>query len=118
MTKSARLGLSRNLLAFFETELCGLFRFDQVKFLPPEDASRPIGWSALRRPPFGKYRELISIQFGPYDLSVASPNEAPPLGEIILTHPDGHEVGPLDQTTWQRIGLLIRNNERVLYAAS
>jgi hypothetical protein len=111
--KSARFGLSRHIQIFFETELCGLFRFDQIEFLEPEDAPRPPGMSVLRRPPFGKHREIVAVQFGAYNLSVCSPNEAPPLGEIVLTIRDGHtERGPLDETTWKKIGEFIRTRER------
>lgn len=109
--KSPRVGLSRHIQVFFETELCGRYRFDEVVFLPPEEAARPAGWSPLRRPPFGRHRELVAIQFGAYDLSVASPNEKPPLGEILLVHPDGREYGPLDEATWKRLGNLIRTRE-------
>lgn len=109
--KSARFGLSRHLQVFFETELCGLYRFDEIQILPAEDAPRPEGWSVLRRAPFGKYRELITIRFAMYELSVASPNENPPLGEITLIHPDGEERGPLDHATWKRIGAFIRERD-------
>lgn len=111
MTKSARFGLSRHLQAFFETELCGLYRFDQVVILPAEKAPLPEGWSPLRRSPFGKYRELIIVRFAMYELAVSSPNEKPPLGEITLEHPDGREYGPLDHATWQRIGKIIRERD-------
>lgn len=110
--KSARHGLSRHLLAFFETELCGLFRYQDAELMPAEDAPLPAGWSPLRRPPHGKYRELVAVRFGVYDLSVASPNECPPLGKITLAHPSGDEYGPLDDSTWKRIGAFIRNRER------
>lgn len=117
MTKSARFGLSRHLQVFFETELRGRFRFDEISFLPAEPAPLPDGWHALRRPPFGKYRELIAIRFGQYDMSVASPNEKPPLGEIMLVYPGGQEYGPLDSITWQRIGAFIREREEIEHAA-
>lgn len=115
--KSPRHGLSRHLQVFFETELCGRYRFDRVAFLPAEKAPLPEGWSPLRRSPFGKWRELVAIRFGIYDLSVASPNETPPLGEIRLVHPDGEEYGPLDTATWQRIGKFIREREEISNAA-
>lgn len=109
--KAVRLGLSRHVQVFFETELCGLFRFDQVDFMQPEAAKVPTGWSPLRRPPFGKHREVVEVRFGTYDLSVASPNEVPPLGEVVLTHADGKERGPLDEATWKHIGSIIRERE-------
>jgi len=109
--KSARYALSRHLPVFFETELRGVYRFDEITVLPPEDAPRPEGMSPLRRPPYGKYRELVSARFGSYDLEVYSPNERPPLGEVVLKYPDGEISGPLDQVTWQRLGTFIRNRE-------
>lgn len=112
--KSARYGLSRQLQTFFETELCGLYRFDQAEFLPPEEAARPEGWSHLRRPPYGKWRERIEVRFGVYDLSAASSNESPPLGEIKLASPEGEVSGPLDHETWRRMGEFIWNRERAL----
>lgn len=111
--RSARFGLSRHLQVFFETELCGLFRFDQVEFMQPEAAPLPEGWSKLRRPPFGRNREKVEVRFGTYDLAILSPNEVPPLGEIVLTHAGGVERGPLDEATWKRMGTIIRERERV-----
>lgn len=110
--KSPRLGLSRHVQVFFEVDLCGLFRFDQAEIDQPEQAELPKGWSPLRRPPLGKYREIVSVRFGVYNLRVSSPSEVPPLGEIVLIHPDGRESGPLDETTWKRMGAIVRAFER------
>lgn len=107
--KSARYGLSRHIQAFFDIELRGIFRFDQAAVAPPEEAPR--GELPGMSRPFGKYREIVAIQFGQYDLSVASSNEKPPLGEVMLSCPDGKEFGPLDQVTWQRLGAFIRKQE-------
>lgn len=117
--KSARFGLSRHVQVFFETELCGLYRFDQIEIMMPEDAPRPEGWSVLRRPPFGRHREVITVRFGLYELSVLSPNEAPPLGEVVLELPGDEKVsGPLDEATWKRIGTTIRDRERDIHHAA
>ena len=116
--KSPRIGLSRHVQVFFETELLGLYRFDQAEFAVTEEAPRPPGMSPLRRPPFGWHREIVEVRFGTYDLSVSSPNEAPPLGEIVLVHPDGEERGPLDDTTWKQIGTFIRTREKDLSHAA
>lgn len=112
MIRSARNSLSRHLPIFFDTELRGLYRYDDAQKLPPESAPHPEGMSALRRPPYGKYRELVEIRFGPYDLSVFSSNERPPLGEVVLIYADGEISGPIDQATWQRLGAFIRNREQ------
>ena len=97
-----------------ELELRGLYRFDDVAFMPAEPAILPDGWPEYRRPPLGKYRELVLIRFGLYDLEVQSPVCHPPLGLIMLTHADGVETGPLDSTVWKRIGKFIRHRERKL----
>lgn len=114
--KSARYAISRHIPIFFDTELRGLYRYDQVAMLPPETASKPEGWGQ-RRAPYGKYREIVAIRFGQYDLTVSSPNESPPLGQVTLAYPDGEVAGPLDQETWRRIGRLIRNREGISDAA-
>ncbi len=74
-------------------------------FLPPENAVPPLG---KKRPVEGKYRDVVTVQFGEFDLSVLAPNEAPPLGRIELFSPDGRIEGPLDSETWKRLGVYVR----------
>lgn len=103
---NGRAGLFRQLQQFFETELCGVYRWDGVAHFPAEKTNRVEG----ERPnAFGKLKEIVAVRFGDYDLTVFSPNEDPPLGWAMLNYPNGAVEGPLDQTTWARIGAFIRS---------
>lgn len=65
--------------------------------------------------PFGKTREIVSVKFGLYDLAVYSSNEAPPLGKIVATGPDGRiEVQSLDPLAWREVAEFIMQNEEIL----
>ena len=96
------------LRAFFEQELCDLGTWDDVVVKPGELAEK---WPHDRRNPYGNYKEIAAITFRDYELTVKSPFEAPPLGLVECRLGDQVESGPLDQTTWTRLGKFIRNNE-------
>lgn len=109
----AEATLYRILQEFFENELRGLFTLGAAVRLPVEDAEPEPG---RRRSLYGKKKELVHIIFGEYDLSVASPLEAPPLGWAKLIHRNGIVEGVLDSATWQSFGRVIREKQERITA--
>jgi hypothetical protein len=106
---NGRAGLFRQLQVFFETELCGLYRWDQVAHFAAQRSDKIEG----ERPnAFGKLKEIVGVRFDNYDLTVFSPNEDPPLGWAMLNYPNDVIEGPLDQSTWARIGAFIRSQKQ------
>lgn len=106
----ARAALFRQIQAFFETQLLGLFRYGDVSFRPAEEAPRIIG---KRRYAYGKEKEIVHANFGVYDLKLLSPTEAPPLGRIEFGRTNGSQVeslvtGPIDPETFKRAASVIR----------
>lgn len=114
MTISARGRLMGQARTFFESELRGLFNWDAVghqQAEPSEPLPPSRGHPRGCRNPLGKYSEIVAVTFGDFELELQSPEEAPPLGLVTLTHRNAvaHE-GPLDQSTWARMGSFIREN--------
>jgi len=108
----ARPQLMRLLQGLFETHLRGLYRWGEVEFHVCEEAEKLPGKS---RKAFGKFKEIVSIRFGDYDLTVESPNERPPLGQLTLTGPAGMiEEHSLDAAVIDRIGKMIRSQQEEL----
>jgi len=102
-----RVQLVRMLQGMFETHLRGLYRWGEIAFHVAEAADKPEG---KRKNAYGKFKEIVAIRFGPYDLTVESPNEKPPLGHILLTSPDGTmEFDSLDASVLDEIGRRIRS---------
>lgn len=109
---SARLALISHLRRFFETELCGIVPWGAIKVAPGLPAMPVLSERGKpRRNPEGKLQEIVTITFRDYEMTVQSPNADPPLGWIRLTIEGWPEEGPLDQTTWARLGAVIRNRE-------
>lgn len=101
----ARAALISHIRTFVETELTGLFRYDELQHTVPDQCEKIPG----KRPNlFGKYKEIAEVRFGNFELSVKSSHEAPPLGEARLNYLGGHATGPLDTMTWRRFGTIIR----------
>lgn len=97
------------LRAFFEQELRDVCTWDQVKVLDAELAERE---KYDRRNRYGDHKEIAAVAFGDYEITVSSPFQAPPLGLVQCRHGDQEvESGPLDQSTWTRLGKFIRDNE-------
>lgn len=94
-----RVALCSHIRQFVDTELPGLYRFDDLEFMPPEKKSERGR---------DKWRETAEVRFGPYNLTVSLPGEKPPLGLIELSYMGGNVTGPLDTATWNRIGERIR----------
>lgn len=102
----ARRRLLGNARALFETEICGIYSWDDVRHHAAEPAEPlPNG----RRNPLGKHRERVVLEFGEFRLEVSSPEEVPPLGKIEL-YGDGKlcAQGPLDANVWARVGSAIK----------
>lgn len=102
----ARQRLLGNARALFETEICGIYSWDDVRHHEPEPAP-PL--ENGRRNPLGKHKERVVLGFGQFRLEVSSPEESPPLGKIELY--GGDELcaqGPLDASVWARVGSAIK----------
>lgn len=107
----ARNALVGSLRSFFETELCGLYAWDQALHHPPEIAPKqPNG----RRNPTGKFKELAAVSFGDFEMCVASSEEAPPLGRIEVRNRKSGAVceGVIDHATWVQAGKFIRGQRQ------
>ena len=104
----ARAALISHIRTFVETELSGMVNYDQLEHYIPEQSEKIPG---KRANIFGKYREIATVRFGNYELTVKSPNESPPLGEAALTFLGGRSTGPLDIATWKLFGAIIRTRE-------
>lgn len=119
----ARAALTRQAQDFFHAHLVGLYRWDDVTFKPAEKVEKPepviTARGRRRRPerPEGKFLDLVEMEFGIWRLTIAGPNEHPPIGWILLEA--GEEIeGPLDPATWQRLGAHIKQkHEELKYVA-
>jgi hypothetical protein len=99
---NARRQLFRQLQQFFEQHLIGLWTISDVVFDPPELLAKEPGRRQL-------HRESISGHFGAFTITLSSPEEKPPLGEIVCQSLHGLRIeGPLDARTWERIAAEIR----------
>jgi hypothetical protein len=113
--------LLRHAQDFFLSDLVGLYSWGDVKIAPPEmrDPIAPnVDYRERRkqmdaRSGLGRNIEQARICFKPWELLIYSSSERPPLGEVTLRNfDDGIALvsGPIDATTWNRIGELIRAN--------
>lgn len=103
----ARKSLIAAARGFFETELCGLFLWDNVAIHTAEP-SKP--QDDGRRNPFGKHREALTVDFGNFRLTVLSPEESPPLGDVRLEDRRNGEScgGPIDHVIWKQAGQFVK----------
>lgn len=105
---NARHQLFRHAQLFFEQELRGIFSISdaQVSDQIPADPPEPGKLAAQ----FGRWKEIVELSFGGYCITVSSPHETPPLGRVSLRHGTNTVIeGPIDHTTWKKIGEHIRN---------
>jgi hypothetical protein len=99
---NARRQLFRQLQQFFEEHLTGLWTISDVSFDAPELLPKEPGKRQL-------HREQVIGHFGHYTVCLSSPEEKPPLGEILCTSVHGDSVrGSLDPATWSLVALMIR----------
>lgn len=110
----ARRALFSHLRLFVERELVGLFTWNDVR----EGVTYPsemIGKFKNRRNPLGDDKEIVEICLGAYVIRVSSPVERGPCGLVEFVAPDAVavEIGPLDQSSFNRLGEIIRKSESV-----
>lgn len=114
-----QMALLRHAQDFFNSDLIGLYRWDQVRIAPPELRSvlAPNLPPVERRKQMeareggGKYVEQERLRFGPWEILLYSAQERGPLGEVTLRDFDTSRelvTGPLDPATWKKIGEHIR----------
>lgn len=117
--------LLRHAQDFFRSDLLGLYSWDQVRIANPELAP-PIAPDAplrdRREAQFrreGKYLGQARLIFGIWEILIYSPNDRPPLGEVVLRPNEiGGSVlvsGPLDSATWAEIGQKIRKEAKMRF---
>ena len=100
---SARSTLTRHLIEFFESYLIGLFTWGDVTLRSAEKAEKIPGHRQLDK-------EVAIVDFAGYSIMVSSPEEHPPLGQIMLFSLD-HGIlaqGPIDTATWARVAEAIK----------
>lgn len=113
--------LLRHAQDFFLSDLVGLYSFQDTRIAPPEMRPaippniehRKRREEMERRQGLGKWLEQVRIEFKPWEILIYSSVERPPLGEVVLRDFDsGWEAisGPLDPTTWAKIGKHLRSN--------
>lgn len=106
----ARAALFRQLQAFFETELRGLYKISD--FVPHEPQPAEERTERGRRFAYGKLKEIVEGRFGPFEVLIASPLEVPPLGRVTLRHPDLQISGPLDPATFAKMGAAVKHQQQ------
>lgn len=117
-----RTALTRIAQEFFHQHLIALYRWDEVEYEPPERVENIVLTRSERRamakrgitvpePLDGKYREVIRMGFGPYNLMLKSSVEAPPCGIAVLSTGDNKIEGPLDAKTWQEFADFIHERQ-------
>ena len=117
--------LLRHAQDFFRSDLLGIYSWDQVRIAAPEKpptiaAEAPL--KARRDEQYrreGRYVGVARLIFGPWEILIYSPNEKPPLGEVLLRPNEiGGETlvsGPIDAATWAAIGKRIRSESRLRF---
>lgn len=115
---NVRTVLIRNLREFFETRLVGEFSWS-TGGNPKDPSTAPEGTIRLRdaelheKVPGKRQLEkgVAIVDFGGYSLMLHSPEEAPPIGRVILYHEKfGSLEGPPDVVTWDRIAHAIKSS--------
>ena len=113
--------LLRHAQDFFLSDLVGLYSWDRVEIAPPElrpSIAPNMEYRKRReemdaRRGMGKHIEQARIMFKPWELLIYSSSERPPLGEVSLRDFDRGIAlvsGPIDASTWKKIGDWIRAN--------
>ena len=108
--------LVRHLREFFETKLAGEYRWHTAGD-PKKEA--PAGSIRLRpsemheKVPGRRQIEkgIVTVDFDGYALQQHSPEEAPPIGKVMLFHEKFWQLeGPPDVVTWDRIANAIKSS--------
>ncbi len=99
--------LTRQIIDFFNTHLRGTFTWDDVTLRPAEKAEKIIGRRQIDK-------EIATVDFAGYSIMISSPDEKPPLGEVMLFSLE-HGIlaqGPIDTATWGRVAEAIKAHEK------
>jgi hypothetical protein len=111
--------LTRQAQEMFRNHLVGCYGWEEVTFAPPEKNERPQPFITPRgrrrraEPAEGKYRHLVCMEFGIWQIRIEGPEEHPPLGWIMMDG-RGEIEGPLDPETWNKIGRHIKTKHEEL----
>lgn len=110
-----RSALHRQVQMFFHEHLVGVYSWEDVQTRRAEPVKRETKPNGTPLPfEAGKFRDKVEIYFGPFDLVALGPYEDDrhPCGLIRCSTPRGSCEGPLDATTWQKIGDFIKQNKQ------
>jgi len=117
--------LLRHAQDFFRSDLLGLYSWDRVQITSPELAPPIAAEASLRDRRAardrreGRYLGQARLIFGNWEILIYSPNERPPLGEVVLRPNEiGGAVlvsGPIDAATWAEIGQKIRKEAKMRF---
>lgn len=112
----ANAALTRQAQEMFHRHLLGCFSWEDVMFAPAErtEKAHPVfnerGRKRRGESPEGKYRQIIAMEFGIWQLRIEGPVEHPPLGWVMLDG-RGEIEGPLDPAVWDKIGQHIKTKQ-------
>ena len=121
MTINIRQVLVRHLREFFETRLAGEFRWHTDDRFDGDGHLLPALPGAIRLRPSEMHpkvsgrrqleKGIVTVDFDGYALQLSSPEEAPPIGKVMLYHEKfGQLEGPPDVVTWDRIANAIKSS--------
>lgn len=96
--RSMQDSMTRNLRQFFETQLMGLARFTEARFV--EETLERVAMA-------------FTIDGRPYRIAIEPPDASPPLGRITLMGAGEPITGTIDSTTWAAIGSAIRRKHEL-----
>lgn len=102
----ARTALYRQAQAFFHEHLIGIYSWDDVESTKAKAVERAPG----EQREAGKTHDTVDMRFGPFDLEMAGPFEAPPCGLIRIKVGQHSCEGPLDATTWRNVGNFVKQH--------
>lgn len=109
-----RSALHRQVQAFFLEHLLGVYSWEQVTTKKAEAVVRDVKENGTPLPfEAGKTHDKVEMYFGPFDLLVLGPfeDDKHPMGLIRISSRGGSCEGPLDATTWQKVGDFIKQNK-------
>jgi hypothetical protein len=106
---------------FFFDYLIGVYSIDETHVIPAEPADRTgrkktREWDPHRRVEVfeeGRHRDIVEVEFGPFNLRVLGPGEADeagtyPLGKATVWCGNESVEGPLDVVTWATAAAFIK----------
>lgn len=92
---------------FFEREIPGIYSWDDVEKRPAEPSDPDPETGKVN--PREKFKERVVLVFDEFRLEVDTCQQVPPLGSVkLFTDNELRADGPLDVSTWAKIGSAIR----------